>query len=110
MANQAISKARKWKDGNGQYLWSNVTGGVAGTLDGYRVYEDANLANPGSATKSVVFGDFAAGLIVKASPIRVAVSSDFKFDTDQVAIKTVQRIALGVQDPAALAYLVSANT
>ena len=50
------------------------------------------------------------GLIVKAAPIRVAVSTDFKFDNDQVAIKTVQCISLAVQDATALGYLVSANT
>ncbi len=56
------------------------------------------------------FGDWGAALIIKATPIRVEVSRDFLFNTDQVAIKTVQRIALAVQDPAAAAYLVSADT
>jgi len=35
---------------------------------------------------------------------------EFKFDTDQVAFKTVLRAGLVVQDPAAAAFLVSGNS
>jgi HK97 family phage major capsid protein len=110
-ANGAIKLARKWKDGQGQYLWTpGINLGQPAVLDGRLAHEDPALTAPGSATKSVVFGDLAAALIAKATPIRVEVSRDFLFDKDQVAIKTVQRIDLQVQDPAAAAYLVSANT
>ncbi len=109
MANGAIKKARKFRDGQGQYLWTPGLGAQPNGIAGHTVYEDPNLAAPASATKSVVFGDMAAALIVKASPIRVAVSSEFKFDLDVIALKTVHRIALAVQDPAAAAFLVSAN-
>lgn len=110
-ANGMIKKMRKYRDGQGQYLWQPaVAAGQPATFDGNAVYEDPNLATPASATKSVVFGDPTAGLVVKQMPIRVAVSTDFKFDTDQVAIKSVYRAGIAVPDPAALAYLVSANT
>jgi len=105
MANGMIKKVKKYRDQNGQYLWP------AGDLPlGGRVYEDPYLAAPASATKSVVYGDLGAALIIKATPIRVELSKDFLFDKDQIAIRSVQRIALAVQDPAAAAYLVSANT
>jgi HK97 family phage major capsid protein len=111
MANGMIKKARKYRDGQGQYLWQPaIAAGQPPTFDGNAVYEDPNLATPASATKSVIFGDPAAALLIKQVPIRVAVSTDFKFDTDQVAIKSVYRAGLAVPDPAALAYLVSANT
>lgn len=112
MANGQIKKTRKYRDGQGNYLWpsENLQAGQPATFLGNAVYEDPNLAAPASATKSVVYGDAAAGLIVKQSPLRVATSSDFKFDTDQIAIKVVQRISLAVQDASALAYLVSAAT
>ena len=77
---------------------------------GNGIWEDPYLASVASATKSVCYGDWASALIIKATPIRVDLSSDFLFDKDQIAIKTVQRISLAVQDPAAAAYLVSANT
>ena len=105
MANGAITKAKKWRDGQGNYLWPSGQLPIGG-----QVYEDPSLATPASATKSVIYGDPRAGLIIKASPIRVAVSTDYKFNEDVVAIKTVHRIALAVQDPTALAYLVSAAT
>jgi HK97 family phage major capsid protein len=57
-----------------------------------------------------LYGDLAAALIIKATPDRVAVSRDFLFDKDQVAIKTVHRLDGAVQDAAAAAYLVSANS
>jgi HK97 family phage major capsid protein len=111
MSNGMIRKGRKYKDAQGQYLWpaGGVAAGQPDSLDGHGVYEDPALAAPASATKSVVYGDLLAGLIIKASPLRVELSTDYLFNSDQVAIKTVQRLDGAVQDPAALAYLVSAN-
>ncbi|MEK6720928.1 MAG: hypothetical protein AABZ33_09715 [Chloroflexota bacterium] len=37
----------------------------------------------------------------------MAVSSDYKFAEDQIAVKVVQRLGIGVVDATALAYLVS---
>lgn len=110
MANGMILKARKYRDGQGQYLWqAAVTAGQPPTFDGDPVYEDPNLATPASATKSVLFGD-ASAVVIKQMALRVAVSTDFKFDTDQVALKSVYRAGGALPDAAALAYLVSANT
>lgn len=112
MANSMIKKGRKYKDQNGQYLWpaGDAVAGQPTRFDGGSVWEDPYLAAVASATKSVVYGDLAAALIIKATPIRVELSRDFLFDKDQIAIKSVQRISLAVQDPAAAAFLVSANT
>ena len=107
MANGAISKARKFVDSNGQYLWQPaVQLGQPDILMGHAVYEDPNLATPASATKSVVFGDSSA-YVIKQLPLRVAVSSEYLFNTDQVAIKTVYRAGGALPDAAALRYLVS---
>ncbi len=43
-------------------------------------------------------------------PLRVAVSTDYLFNTDQVAVKAVWRAGGAVNDAAALRYLISANT
>ena len=111
MSNGAIKKARKWVDLQGRYLWQpSIAAGQPDLFDGNPVYESPELAAPGSATKSVVYGDGLAGLLIKSSRLRVAISDSFKFDTDQIAIRTVQRLGLVVQDPAAMAYLVSKNT
>ena len=110
MSNGALLKARKFVDTDGQYLWEpSVQMGQPDRLLGYPVYEDPALATPASATKSVIFGDTSA-FVIKQLPLRVAVSSEYLFNTDQVAIKTVYRAGGALPDALALAYLVSYNT
>lgn len=109
-ANGAIKKIRKFKDGNSQYFWQPaISAGQPDMFDGQPIYEDPNLATPASATKSVVYGD-PASYVVKQMPLRLAVSTEFRFNTDQVALKTVYRAGGAVADPPGLRYLVSANT
>lgn len=110
MSNGALLKARKFVDTDGQYLWEpSVQMGQPDRLLGYPVYEDPALATPASATKSVIFGDTSA-FVIKQLPLRVAVSSEYLFNLDQVAVKTVYRAGGALPDAAALAYLVSYNT
>lgn len=109
MANGAIKKARKFTDKNGQYLWQPaIAAGQPDTFDGQAVYEDPGLATPASATKSVIYGDM-SGWVIKQRGLRVAVSTEFKFDTDQVAIRSVYRVGGALPDVLALRFLVSAN-
>jgi HK97 family phage major capsid protein len=109
-ANSAIQKAKKWKDANGQYLLQPAIGaGSPDTFDGNPVYEDPGLAAVASATKSVLFGD-ASAVVIKQMPLRVAVSTEFAFNLDNVAIKTVLRAGATLPDAAAIAYIVSKDT
>ena len=110
MATNAVSKARKLKDSDGQYLWQpSNQAGEPDRLLGYPVFEDPYLAAPASATKSVLFGDMSA-YVIKQLPLRVAVSTEYLFNTDSVAIKTVYRAGGALPDAAAIAYLVSSAT
>lgn len=110
MSNGMIKKARKYRDGQGQYLWQPaIAQGQPATFDGSEVYEDPGLAAPASATKSLLFGD-ASAVVIKQMALRVATSADYRFNTDQVAIKSVYRAGGALPDAAALRYLVSANT
>jgi len=110
MATNAVSKARKLKDSDGQYLWQpSNQAGEPDRLLGYPVFEDPYLAAPASATKSVLFGDMSA-YVIKQLPLRVAISTEYLFNTDSVAIKTVYRAGGALPDSAAIAYLVSSNT
>lgn len=110
MANGLIVKARKWVDKNGQYLWGpSMAVGQPETFDGHPVFEDPGLATPASATKSVLFGDVSA-VVIKQMPLRVAVSTEFRFNVDQVAIRSVYRAGGALPDAIALAYIVSANS
>ena len=48
--------------------------------------------------------------VIKQLPLRVAISTEYLFNTDSVAIKTVYRAGGALPDSAAIAYLVSSNT
>lgn len=110
MSNGLIKKAKKYRDLNGQYLWSSSTAaGLPPTFDGDPVYEDPYLATPASATKSVLYGDLGA-VLVKQVPLRFAVSTEYRFNTDQLALKAVLRAAAALPDAKAIAYLVSADS
>ena len=110
MSNGAIQKVRKFTDTVGQYLWQPaVRAGEPPTLDGFPVYEDPNLAAPASATKSIIFGD-PKGWIIKQMPLRTAVSTEYRFNTDEVALRTVYRVGGALPDATALRYIVSADT
>lgn len=109
-ANSLIQKMKKWKDASGQYLLQPAIGaGSPDSFDGNPVYEDPGLAAVASASQSVLFGDLSA-VVVKQMPIRVAVSTEFAFNLDNVAIKTVLRAGAALPDAAAIAYLVSKTT
>ena len=110
MATGAVQKARKFKDSNGQYLWVNsIQAGEPAQINGYPVYEDPNLATPASATSSVLFGQ-ASEYVIKQLPLRVAISTEYAFNTDLVAVKVVYRAGGAVRLSDAMAYLVSGNT
>jgi len=110
MSNGAIKKVRKFKDTQRQYYWQPaIAAGQPDTFDGQPVYEDPYLAAPASATKSVVYGDL-SGWIVKQMALRVALSTEFRFNLDQVALKSVYRAGGGLADALALRYIVSATT
>ena len=109
-ANKAIRKIRKFHDQNGNYFYNAASNPqTADTFDGNPIYEDPYLADPASATKSVVFGD-ASLVVIKQMPYRIATSMEFRFNQDQVALKTVYRAGGQLPDATSLAYLVSANT
>lgn len=109
-SNVAIRKIRKFRDAQGAYFYqSSSAPGQPAVFDGNPIYEDPYLAAPASATKSVLFGD-PQSVLIKQVPLRVAISTEFRFATDQVAIKTVHRAGAIVWDVPGIAFLVSANT
>ena len=66
------------------------------------------MAAVASATKSVAYGDFSR-YFVRKTPTRVDMSQDYKFSTDQLALRTVERVDGDLIDTVSVAYLVSAN-
>ena len=110
VATTAFAKMRKFRDSNKQFLFQpSLAAGMPDTFDGDPVYENPSLAAVASATKSVLYGDLSRYFIKRVSPVRIQVSDDYKFSTDQRAIKVVERVDGDLIDTAAVNYLVSAN-
>ncbi len=56
---------RKWKDGDGNYLWqTSLVAGQPDMLCGYAVDEDSAMDDIGSNTFPVAFGDFMEGYLI----------------------------------------------
>lgn len=110
MSTTAITKARKFRDNNNQFIWDpSLVAGQPDRFLGRPVYENPSMAAVASASKSVAFGDFSR-YFIRRLPLRVEVSDEYKFSADQRAIKVVERTDGDLVDTAAIAYLVSANT
>ncbi len=107
---EGIAKMRKYRDSNNQFLWDvSLVAGQPDTFNGRPVYENPAMAAPASATKSFLFGDLSA-YWVRRTPIRVEFSKDYKFNTDQLALRTIFRVDGNLPDAVAVKYIVSANT
>lgn len=67
MFNSAVLKAtRKLKDSTGQYLWQpSVQAGTPNMLNGHEYITNPDMAVPATGVKSVLFGDFEAGYVVR---------------------------------------------
>ncbi len=66
LSDAALKGLRKLKDSNGMYLWQpNVQAGAASTLFGYGYVINQDMAAPATGVKSVLFGDFAAGYVIR---------------------------------------------
>lgn len=110
MSNGAISKARKFKTSDGAYLWQpSLSLGQPDTFLGRSVFESPAMASVGSASKSAAFGDWSA-YYVKQLPLRVDISRDYRFNTDEVAVKVVYRAGGALPDTTAIRHLVSGNS
>lgn len=115
VANTALAKMRKFRDSTNNGIWGPGWGAplVAGqpeTFLGRPVYENPAMAAVASATKSVAVGDFSKYVIRDVVPMRIDISDQYKFSTDQLAIRAITRRDGDLPDTTAIRYLVSANT
>lgn len=66
LSDTALKAIRKLKDSNGMYLWQpNVQAGTAASLFGYPYVINQDMAVPATGVKSVLFGDFEAGYVIR---------------------------------------------
>ena len=109
-ATTAVSKLRKLQDLNGQFIFQPaLAAGQPDTLLGYRLKENVHLAAVGSASKSVAILH-EPSYYIRELPIEVASSTDYLFNTNQVAIRTLYGVDGNIPDLNAVKVLVSATS
>lgn len=105
----AAQAMRGFRDSNRNFIWEpgdfSNNAGVDRFL-GRPVVENPAMAALGSASKSVLCGDFSR-YFIRQLPLRIERSTEYKFSNDQLAIKVVKRIDGDLIDTAAIRYLVS---
>lgn len=111
VSNTALAKMTKFRDANGafQYISANVVG-QPDTFLNRPVYENPAMAAVASATISVSVGDFSRFIIREVVPVRIDRSTEYKFGTDQVALRYITRRDSDLPDTTAIRAIRNANT
>ena len=93
-----LAEIRKFKDGQGNYLWQpSLQVGAPSTLLGYRAETDDNMPDVGAGAFPILFGDFKrAYLIVDRVGIRVL--RDPFTSKPNVLFYTTKRVGGGIQN------------
>lgn len=109
MANATtLTQIRQSRDTAGQLLWQpSYQLGQPESLLGRPIHENPAMAS-GSAARSIIFGDLKKYYVVKVTPTRVAFSQDYKFNTDQLALRTIERVSGDLPDVVSTYFLVNA--
>ena len=106
----AVSKLRKLQDLNGQFVFQPaMAAGQPDTLMGYRLKENVHMAAVASASKSVAI-IHEPSYYVRELPIEVASSSDYLFNTNQIALRTLYGVDGNIPDLNAVKVLVPATS
>lgn len=110
LSDTALKSLRKLKDSNGMYLWQpNVQAGVAASLFGYPYVINQDMAVPATGVKSVLFGDFEAGYVIReVLGMQTVVFEERYLDYFQKAYTTFLRTDAEVQDSYAYRALTQA--
>lgn len=110
LSDSALKGVRKLKDGNNAYLWQpSVQAGVPSLLNGHRYVINNDMAAPAVSVKSVLFGDFRAGYIVRnVRAIQMIRMNERYADYFQVGFVSFARSDAAPQDTAAYKALTQA--
>ena len=104
----SMARIRQWRDNNNQPVFQpSLIVGSPDMLIGRPIYENPAMAAAGSANTALAFGDFSQYYVVNVAPVRVDISRDYKFNTDQLALRVATRRGGDLIDAAAVKFLVS---
>jgi HK97 family phage major capsid protein len=103
-----LAQVRNARTTAGEHIWQpSLQVGQPETILGRPVYENPAMAN-GSAAKSIIFGDTSRYIVARVVPIRVDSSIHYKFSTDQLALRTIERVDGDLVDAVSLYHLLNA--
>ena len=110
LSDTALATLRKVKDSNGMYLWQpNVQAGAAASLFGYPYVINQDMAVPAINVKSVLFGDFEAGYVIReVTDLQVITFTERYLDFLQVGHSSFLRSDGKVQNTSAYKALTQA--
>lgn len=104
----SMARIRQWRDNNNAPVFEpSLQAGTPDTLIGKAIYENPAMVAAGSANTAIAFGDFSQYYVVNVAPARIDISRDYKFNTDQLALRVVTRRGGDLIDAAAVKFLVS---
>ncbi len=107
MSNTALAATRKLKDTTNQYLFQpSLQAGQPDTLLGFPIYENPDVAAPGTAVKSVLFGHLPSYYVRMAGGIRFDRSDDYAFANDLVTFRASVRLDGDLPQTAAVKYFI----
>ena len=110
LSDAALASIRKLKDGNSNYLWTpGLRDGQDDTLLGYGYEVNQDMADPAVGVKSVLFGDFFAGYVIRrVRGIQMLRLDERYADYFQVGFVSFSRADGEVQDGSAYRALTQA--
>ena len=93
MHQSTVANIAAMKDDNKNYLWQpNNIVGEPDSLLGFPIYTTPAMPEIGTQARSVIFANFPEAYIIRdAGGVRVERSYEYKFATDEVALKAVIR-------------------
>lgn len=110
VSNTAMTKIRSFRDSNGMWMYDpGLVTAMQPTFLGRPIYENPTMAAVASATKSVAYGDFSQ-YVVRQLPLRVDVSSEYGWGSDQMAIRVILETDGDLLHPTAVRPMVSDDT
>ena len=108
MHSRTFNSVRKLVDSQGRpIVTTDVTAGLKPLLFGKPVYISNNLPinetkGTGTTCSSIILADMSEIVVATSRQVELMISTDFKFDTDEIALRVTARYDLGVPQPTAV--------
>lgn len=104
-----MTKVRKLKDSNGQYLWQpSLQAGVPGTFYGFPVYRNQNMVTSGANARIAVFGDFSKYLWRNVMGVQIFRLDQLRIRNGQISFLAFARADGNLIQPNSVKYLAAA--